>query len=152
MLVFFLAPWPKWLLRGPFKKIAVRLQHPPNSTRRFFLTALSRAIQAPFRRVRMMDFFLADQLVSQTTAMRDFVAVLFLAFGSLLGSAVKYAPVVALWPSWCRLTQVLRRYRDDGMPVHLVNGGKYSSGLLAIAIGLIPVSYTHLTLPTIYSV
>ena len=137
MLVFFLAPWPKWLLRGPFKKIAVRLQHPPNSTRRFFLTALSRAIQAPFRRVRMMDFFLADQLVSQTTAMRDFVAVLFLAFGSLLRSAVKYAPVVALWPSWCRLTQVLRRYRDDGMPVHLVNGGKYFSGLLAIAIGLI---------------
>ena len=137
MLLFFLAPWPKWALRGPFKGPFKTLQHPPNSTRRFFLTALTRAVQAPFRRVRMMDFFLADQLVSQTTAMRDALSVFFLAFGSAMRGAVRYAPVIAMWPSWCRLTQVLRRYRDDGMPVHLVNGGKYFTGLLAVAVGLI---------------
>ena len=96
---------------------------------------MMRAAQAPFRKIRMVDFFLADQFVSQTKAMTDILVVFFLACNWT--SAVKYASIISLWPNWCRFTQVLRRYRDNTAQwIHLVNAGKYATGLTAGIAGL----------------
>ena len=135
MLLIFVAPWPKRLMSS-FPKVLKSLQHPPNSTRLFFLNALGRGLAAPMYRVRMMDFFLMDQMVSQPAALRDVLTVALLACGSAMADAVAYAPVIVLLPGWVRLLQVLRRFRDDGNPVHLVNGGKYAAGILAVSMGL----------------
>ena len=86
MVLFFVAPWPERLMRSTKSfplvgDVLTPAQHPPNSTRRFFLSALGRGFCAPVYRVRMIDFFLMDQLVSQTTALRDVLTVVFLACG-----------------------------------------------------------------------
>lgn len=62
MLVLFVAPWPEWLMRA-FPRLGLGdvlrpAQQPPNSTRRFFLSALLRGVCAPVYHVRLMDFFL----------------------------------------------------------------------------------------------
>lgn len=135
MLVLFVFPVPERLLRlsAPLGRMT---QHPPNSTRRFMLSALGRGVCAPAFRVRMMDFFLMDQIVSQAAALRDVLAVVLLACGSFTSRWVRYAPAVGLLPGWLRLLQVIRRFRDDGNAVHLVNAGKYATGVLAVAAGL----------------
>ena len=139
MFFMFFSPWPQKVIRNRrypwLQKAIAPLQHPPDSTRRFFLNALTRAAQAPFRKIRMVDFFLADQFVSQTKAMTDILVVFFLACNWT--SAVKYASIISLWPNWCRFTQVLRRYRDNTAQwIHLVNAGKYATGLTAGIAGL----------------
>jgi hypothetical protein len=139
MFFMFFSPWPHAVIRNrrypELQKAIQPLQHPPDSTRRFFLNALMRAAQAPFRKIRMVDFFLADQFVSQTKAMTDILVVFFLACNWT--SAVKYASIISLWPNWCRFTQVLRRYRDNTAQwIHLVNAGKYATGLTAGIAGL----------------
>ena len=47
-----------------------------------FLRALFAGVAAPFKRVKMMDFFLMDQIVSQTTALRDWLLVMLLMLGA----------------------------------------------------------------------
>ena len=149
MILFFVVPWPERLMRGsgamarfvPFLGDVMRtMHHPPNSTRRFFLSALGRGLCAPAYRVRMIDFFLMDQVISQTAALRDFLVVVFSACGSFFVAPqdgwIRYAPIVTLLPGWLRLMQVLRRFRDDGNFVHLINAGKYGSGIVAISAGL----------------
>ncbi|EEH51203.1 uncharacterized protein MICPUCDRAFT_23791, partial [Micromonas pusilla CCMP1545] len=112
--------------------------HPPTSTRRFFLSALYRGVTAPMYRVRMIDFFLMDQVVSQTTALRDFFGVFLLCFG---GDGAKWAfaraGVVAIVPSYLRFAQCLRRYRDEGHFVQVLNAGKYFAGATAVSLGLL---------------
>lgn len=141
--VVFLAPWPKYALRRVFgldverrleRGLAEPFMHPPDSTRRFFLGALRRGVAAPFHRVTMIDFFLMDQIVSQTAALRDATTV---ALRALFPSMARHAPLVALLPGWLRLLQCLRRRRDDGQRVHLVNAGKYLVGLVATSFGLV---------------
>ena len=141
--VVFLAPWPRVALRRVFghdverrleRGLARPLLHPPDSTRRFFLGALRRGVAAPFHRVIMIDFFLMDQIVSQTAALRDAATV---ALRAVVPSMAGHAPLVALLPGWLRLVQCLRRRRDDGQRVHLINAGKYLAGLVATSCGLI---------------
>ena len=141
--VVFLAPWPRVALRRVFghdverrleRGLARPLLHPPDSTRRFFLGALRRGVAAPFHRVIMIDFFLMDQIVSQTAALRDAATV---ALRAVVPSMARHAPLVALLPGWLRLAQCLRRRRDDGQRVHLINAGKYLAGLVATSCGLI---------------
>uniref|UniRef100_A0A7S0T4A2 SPX domain-containing protein n=1 Tax=Mantoniella antarctica TaxID=81844 RepID=A0A7S0T4A2_9CHLO len=138
MLVIFLMPWPERLMRAsPLVGRWMRpAQHPPNSTRRYMLSALGRGICAPVYRVRMMDFFLMDQVMSQTAALRDVLTVVLLACGSLARGWVRHAALVGLLPGWLRLLQVLRRFHDDGNTVHLINAGKYAAGILAVSAGL----------------
>ena len=97
MFFMFFSPWPHAVIRNrrypELQKAIQPLQHPPDSTRRFFLNALMRAAQAPFRKIRMVDFFLADQFVSQTKAMTDILVVFFLACNWT--SAVKYASIIS---------------------------------------------------------
>jgi hypothetical protein len=140
MLAFFVAPWPEWVMRA-FPRVGCGdvlrpAQHPPNSTRRFMLAALGCGVCAPAYRVRMMDFFFMDQIMSQAAALRDVLTVILLACGTVTSQWVRHAPVVALLPGWLRLVQVLRRFRDDGNLVHLINAGKYAAGIVAVTAGL----------------
>ena len=152
--VLFIAPWgalvrqpqkapPRGALRAAARRaraslanLLVRTQHPPESTRRFFLRHLARGLAAPAYRVVMMDFFLMDQAVSHACALRDVTSTVFLAMGPAFRPAVKHAPLIALVPSYLRLAQCARRFRDDGQGVHLWNAGKYLAGMAAIALGL----------------
>ena len=84
----------------------------------------------------MMDFFLMDQIVSQTTALRDWVLVMLLMLGASEASARRHAPLIAVTPFWLRFLQTLRRFRDDRHRVHLLNAGKYLSALIAVSAGL----------------
>ena len=140
--LIFLYPWPEF---GRVAELMKRLPpvhalvtHPPTSTRRFFLSALYRGVTAPMYRVRMIDFFLMDQVVSQTTALRDFFGVFLLCFG---GDGAKWAfaraGVVAIVPSYLRFAQCLRRYRDEGHFVQVLNAGKYFAGATAVSLGLL---------------
>ena len=136
MALVFVAPFPKaWKKTAKvFRKLELR--YPPDSTRRFFLRALFDGLAAPFKRVKMMDFFLLDQIASQTTALRDWVLVMLLMLGAAEASARRHAPLIAVAPFWLRLLQTLRRFRDDGHRVHLVNAGKYLSAVIAVCVGL----------------
>jgi hypothetical protein len=134
--LLFVAPLPKaWKRTGKLLH-KYELRYPPDSTRRFFLRALFDGVAAPFKRVKMMDFFLMDQIVSQTTALRDWVLVMLLMLGAAEASARKHAPLIAVTPFWLRFLQTVRRFRDDGHKVHLVNAGKYASALIAVCFGL----------------
>jgi hypothetical protein len=83
-----------------------------------------------------MDFFFMDKIMSQAAALRDVLTVILLACGTVTSQWVRHAPVVALLPGWLRLVQVLRRFRDDGNLVHLINAGKYAAGIVAVTAGL----------------
>lgn len=132
----FVAPLPKAWKKTERLFRARELRYPPDSTRRFFLRALFAGVAAPFKRVKMMDFFLMDQIVSQTTALRDWVLVMLLMLGASEASARRHAPLIAVTPFWLRFLQTLRRFRDDRHRVHLLNAGKYLSALIAVSAGL----------------
>lgn len=132
----FVAPFPKAWKKTERLFRARELRYPPDSTRRFFLRALFDGVAAPFKRVKMMDFFLMDQIVSQTTALRDWVLVMLLMLGASEAGARRHAPLIAVTPFWLRFLQTLRRFRDDRHRVHLLNAGKYLSALIAVSAGL----------------
>ena len=132
----FVAPLPKAWKKTERLFRARELRYPPDSTRRFFLRALFDGVAAPFKRVKMMDFFLMDQIVSQTTALRDWVLVMLLMLGASDASARRHAPLIAVTPFWLRFLQTLRRFRDDRHRVHLLNAGKYLSAVIAVSAGL----------------
>ena len=132
----FVAPLPKAWKKTERLLRARELRYPPDSTRRFFLRALFDGVAAPFKRVKMMDFFLMDQIVSQTTALRDWVLVMLLMLGASEASARRHAPLIAVTPFWLRFLQTLRRFRDDRHRVHLLNAGKYLSAVIAVSAGL----------------
>ena len=95
--------------RAPFgARFGAPLAHPRTRRASFFLGALRRGVAAPFHRVIMIDFFLMDQIVSQTAALRDAATV---ALRAVVPSMARHAPLVALLPGWLRLAQCLRRRR-----------------------------------------
>lgn len=135
-VLLFVVPLPRSWKKTQKLCQKYELRYPPDSTRRFFLRALFDGMCAPFTRVKMMDFFLMDQIVSQTTALRDGVLVMCLLVGFTEDASRKHAPLIALAPFWLRFLQTVRRFRDDGHKVHLVNAGKYFSALVAVSFGL----------------
>ena len=119
---------------------------PPASSRRFVVAHFLRVMTAPLKSVSFTDFFLADQLTSQATAISDAVIATGLAHESGITRAVAGA-----CPHWFRLWQCVRRFRDarlvararDGVVTrwhaisHLINGGKYLTSIAAIATRLL---------------
>ena len=114
-------------------------QWPPRTSRSFFSDVAWRTLTAPLTTVRLPHLFLADQLVSQVPAACDLVyATVWFISGSYArgnGSAFSLPPAarltIALIPSWLRMAQCLRRFRDEGAKLHLVNTGKYATGAAA---------------------
>eukprot|EP00002_Diphylleia_rotans_P010784 TRINITY_DN2133_c0_g1_i3.p1 TRINITY_DN2133_c0_g1~~TRINITY_DN2133_c0_g1_i3.p1 ORF type:complete len:622 (-),score=92.44 TRINITY_DN2133_c0_g1_i3:217-2082(-) len=94
---------------------------------------IGRCVLAGVYRVEFRDFFLADQLTSLVIPMQDVLLITCqfqrdstAAEGLCCGKVVAFFLFVAIFPSWMRLLQCLRRFRDthDAFP-HMVNGGKY---------------------------
>ena len=114
-------------------------QWPPRTSRSFFSDVAWRTLTAPLTTVRLPHLFLADQLVSQIPAACDLVyALVWFTSGAyargdgsafVLPAEVRLA--VALMPSWLRMAQCLRRFRDEGARLHLINTGKYATGAAA---------------------
>ncbi|MCO5580861.1 hypothetical protein L7F22_034734 [Adiantum nelumboides] len=129
--------------------ICVTLLHCPfnvlhRSCRFFFLKCLKRIILAPFYKVMMADFFLADQLTSQVTTLRhlQYLPCYCLGDQSFFDSICTqrkfhaFAYLLSFLPFWWRLLQCLRRYYDEQDQVHLANGGKYLSAMVAMGCRL----------------
>lgn len=115
-----------------------------HKARRWLLKVLFRIATAPFHYVGFADFWLADQLNSLTTVLLDleylicFYAIEVNWIGdnnpSVCGG-VTYGirPIVAALPSWFRIAQCFRRYRDTkhAFP-HVANAGKYAITFLVV--------------------
>ncbi|BBN00017.1 xenotropic and polytropic retrovirus receptor 1 [Marchantia polymorpha subsp. ruderalis] len=116
------------------------------STRVVFLRCMIQIMSAPFHKVVLADIFLADQLCSQVTAMRNIQFLICYYFEGYFDLQDKRACtsqcptfrnlqyVVAMLPSWWRLMQCARRWMDDGEVQQVLNGGKYLSALIAAVV------------------
>lgn len=138
---------------------------PRRASRVFFFRSLVSMLTSPLSRVRLPDFFLADQIVSQPLALSDLLyfgcyyasgayrdggggetaarsaaAGVCLARGSPGALAVPVALGICIAPYWIRILQCLRRLADEGHPkVHLTNIGKYAIGAVAACLRLVAV-------------
>ena len=132
LFIFFVVPVPEsWQWATNRWR---RLIQPPMETRRFLFRHILRTISAPFTPVVFSDFFIADQLTSQSTAIADLVV----AFGIATDTSTTRA-MAATIPLWFRLAQCLRRARDvivlrrgGTVSAHMLNAGKYSAAILAL--------------------
>ncbi|KAH7441799.1 hypothetical protein KP509_03G054900 [Ceratopteris richardii] len=116
------------------------------TSRFFFLSSLKRIIFSPFYKVVMADFFLADQLTSQVYMLRnaEYVMCLYITGHLRRSGSCKYNNnnfhaflyVVSLLPYWWRLMQCSRRWIDEHDKMHLANGGKYLSAMVAAVVSL----------------
>ena len=107
---------------------------PPMKTRRFLARHFVRAVTAPWNSVVFADFFLADQLCSQSTAIAD----LLITF-SIASETSTTRVIAATLPQWWRVVQCLRRTRDSivlkrggAVKTHVLNGGKYAAAIIAL--------------------
>ncbi|KAG0492003.1 hypothetical protein HPP92_005062 [Vanilla planifolia] len=116
------------------------------STRYSFLRVMRNILLAPFYRVLMADFFMADQLTSQIPLLRymEFSTCYYMAAGfktnpyEICTNSKQYrllAYLVSFFPYYSRAMQCARRYIEEGYdPNHLANAGKYVSAMLAAAV------------------
>ncbi|XP_024383229.1 phosphate transporter PHO1-3 [Physcomitrium patens] len=143
------------------------------SSRFFFLNVFLRIICAPLSKVMLADFFVADQLTSQVSTLRNLEFVLcyycggyFLSRNSEACTKSKrfdhWTYVIALLPYWWRFWQCFRRWAEEKDFVHLANAGKYLSAMVAVAlkitysknssVGLLVTFFIASTIATIYQV
>ncbi|KAF2607761.1 hypothetical protein F2Q68_00045803 [Brassica cretica] len=110
---------------------------------RYRLISVTRNIVfSPLYKVVMLDFFMADQLCSQVTMLRnlEYIACYYIT-GSYATQDYEYcmrvkyyrdlAYAVSFLPYYWRAMQCARRWFDEGERSHLVNLGKYVSAMLA---------------------
>ena len=132
LFAFFVVPVPSsWKWADDPKLWFIQ---PPMQTRRFLARHVARTVTAPWRAVVFPDFFIADQLTSQSTAIAD----LMITFG-IASEATSTRAIAATLPQWWRLAQCVRRARDSlvlkrggSAKAHILNGGKYSLAIVAI--------------------
>ncbi|PIL23311.1 transporter [Ganoderma sinense ZZ0214-1] len=111
-------------------------------TRVWLLRNISRLLTAGVHRVEFADFWMGDQFCSLTFTLGNlfFVGCLY-ARGidqhwrqcmPSPGPRWGIAFLLAALPLLVRLVQSVKRYVDSGLVTHLINGGKYGSGILQI--------------------
>ncbi|BFG26647.1 hypothetical protein CerSpe_129210 [Prunus speciosa] len=114
------------------------------SNRFFFLQCIFHCLCAPLYKVSLPDFFLADQLTSQVQAFRSLeFYVCYYGWGDFkkrshncLDSRVyrSFYFIVAIIPYWIRSLQCLRRLIEEKDGMQGLNGLKYFSTILAVAM------------------
>ncbi|KAI3992823.1 hypothetical protein MKX01_008033 [Papaver californicum] len=112
------------------------------SGRFFFIKSIWRCICAPFYKVTLIDFFLADQLTSQVQAFRSLeFYICYYVWGdfrkrhnSCRQSAIynSFYFIVAVLPYWSRLLQCLRRWVEEKDASQAYNGLKYLLTIIAV--------------------
>ncbi|KAK8631632.1 hypothetical protein V6N13_028414 [Hibiscus sabdariffa] len=120
------------------------------SSRFFLIRCAFHCVCAPLYKVTLPDFFLADQLTSQVQAIRSLqFYICYYGWGNFrersntCGESELYKVlyiVVAIIPYWIRFIQCLRRLFEEKDSAHAVNGLKYFSTIVAVAIRTI---YQH---------
>lgn len=112
------------------------------SARKWLGVALCRILLSYCFPVEFRDFFIADELNSLAYSFWT-ATYFFCAYGWHWGAGMTghcgaaavsqswLTPLLASLPPWWRLLQCLRRYKDSGEKVHLINGAKYMSSILA---------------------
>ncbi|BBN02132.1 xenotropic and polytropic retrovirus receptor 1 [Marchantia polymorpha subsp. ruderalis] len=114
------------------------------STRMAFLRCMVHVVSSPFYKVVLADFFLADQLTSQVTVLKNiqYLACYYMGghFQSHNGASctegltVRCLQYVAILPYWWRLMQCARRWKDEHDFQQVLNGAKYLSALISTAM------------------
>ncbi|KAI3944934.1 hypothetical protein MKW92_003561 [Papaver armeniacum] len=112
------------------------------SGRFFFIKSIWRCICAPFYKVMLIDFFLADQLTSQVQAFRSLeFYICYYGWGEFTQrrnncrqSAIynSFYFIVAVLPYWSRLLQCLRRWVEEKDVSQAFNGFKYLLTVIAV--------------------
>ncbi|KAI8879556.1 EXS-domain-containing protein [Backusella circina FSU 941] len=111
------------------------------SSRRWFVISLGRIVLSLFFSVEFRDFFIADELNSLAytfwTSSYFFCSYAWhwdqLATHCTIWRYL-YTPIIASLPPWWRLLQCVRRYIDSKESVHVYNGLKYTTSILATLI------------------
>ncbi|KAJ8760998.1 hypothetical protein K2173_022036 [Erythroxylum novogranatense] len=114
------------------------------SSRFFLLTCLFRCMAAPLYKVRLQDFFLADQLTSQVQAFRslEFYVCYYVSGNykyrintcNMSNVYNTFYFIVAVIPYWSRLLQCLRRLFEEKDRMQGWNGLKYFFAIVAVCM------------------
>ncbi|XP_039157321.1 phosphate transporter PHO1 homolog 9 [Eucalyptus grandis] len=114
------------------------------SSRFFLIHCAFHCICAPFYKVTLPDFFLADQLTSQVQAFRNLeFYICYYGWGDFRTRSNKcdesklyeaFYFVVAVIPYGMRFLQCLRRLYDEGDIMQGINGLKYFSTIIAVVM------------------
>ncbi|KAL2904023.1 Phosphate transporter PHO1-like protein 10 [Bienertia sinuspersici] len=114
------------------------------SSRYFLIKRLFRCICAPFYEVTLPDFFLADQLTSQVSAIRsiEFYICYYSQRGFPQGQSKchdygvynAFYFVIAVIPYWIRCLQCIRRLVQERDYIHGYNALKYLMAVVAVVI------------------
>ncbi|XP_060208125.1 phosphate transporter PHO1 homolog 5-like [Lycium barbarum] len=114
------------------------------SSRFFLIRSLFRSICAPFYKVNMIDFFLSDQLASQTQAIRSFVYyICYYGWGKASTGRkmchvsdvyIVFYYISAAIPYWIRFFQCMRRLVEEKKMQHGFNSFTYFSMLLSVVL------------------
>ncbi|KAL5095866.1 hypothetical protein RYX36_000193 [Vicia faba] len=123
------------------------------SSRFFLIRCAFHSICAPLYKVTFSDNFLADQLTSQVQAYRSLeFYVCYYFWGDFKTRSNKcsgseiyktFYLVVAIIPFWIRFLQCLRRLLEEGNTMHGLNGLKYVSTIVAVAMRTISSEFDH---------
>ncbi|KAG6840695.1 hypothetical protein C0991_004997 [Blastosporella zonata] len=111
------------------------------SSRYWLVKSVGKLLISGTRRVKFTDFWMGDQLCSLVFTLSNFY---FFACVYARGFDEDWAScgvagsrqwpvmfVLASLPLLFRLVQSVKRYYDSGMVTHLINGGKYGSGIVS---------------------
>ncbi|GLU11050.1 hypothetical protein SLE2022_278220 [Rubroshorea leprosula] len=114
------------------------------SSRFFLIRCALHCLLAPFYKVTLPDFFLADQLTSQVQAFRSLeFYVCYYGWGDFRRRSNRcreshifqvFYIIVAIIPYWFRFVQCLRRLFEEKDKMHGINGLKYLSTIIAVAL------------------
>ncbi|CAA0828673.1 Phosphate transporter PHO1 homolog 10 [Striga hermonthica] len=114
------------------------------SSRMFLVMCTFRLICAPLYKVKLPDFFLADQFTSQIQALRSFeYYICFYGNGKLSKKLIRcdnldlynvFYFIVAVIPYWFRFLQCVRRLFEEKDSYHAYNGLKYLWTIIAVVI------------------
>ncbi|XP_039047122.1 phosphate transporter PHO1 homolog 3-like isoform X6 [Hibiscus syriacus] len=114
------------------------------SSRFFFLNCLFHSILAPLYKVRLPDFFLADQLTSQIQAFRSLeFYICYYGWGDFRHRKNScnsndvfntFSYIVAVIPFWSRMLQCLRRFFEEKDTLQGYNAGKYFITIVALCL------------------
>ncbi|KAF8633502.1 hypothetical protein AX15_001415 [Amanita polypyramis BW_CC] len=111
------------------------------ASRVWFLKTLGRVLLSGTRPVEFADFWLADQLCSFSFSLSNlivFACTYALKFGKFGSEWQQCDSSSRLWPAQFvmtslpllfRVAQSFRRYSESGLSSHLVNAGKYATGI-----------------------
>lgn len=135
------------------------------SSRWWLIKTIWRLVAAPFYHVTFADFWLGDQLVSMSQAMKDleFIGCFYInkfkdgvntiENTAECGSGGSIPMMIAgTLPNWFRAAQCVRRFVDtrEGFP-HLANTLKYSLGFIDVTLSYLNYYYsTHPSITYLY--